>query len=92
MRTSQHLARAIGCILADFTPPGEVIIPAKVVERSKSHVAGEAYPASLGEEEAKGVVAHIKYAEWAHSVGEPFPEFLAESWKIGRDLKPRRRK
>src|SRR5262249_23536219 len=52
---SQHLATAIGLVIAEFgqpgKQPGKVTIPPKVIEKAKRHAAGEAYPTHLGEEE-----------------------------------------
>jgi hypothetical protein len=91
--TSQHLSRAISSVIADFTLPGEVTIPQKVLERAKNHAAGEAYPDCFGEETAKGIIAQLRLAfEPSQYPSPPMPEFLTEFWKIRRDLEPRRKR
>lgn len=88
--TGQHLATAIGLVIAAFSQRGKVTIPPKVIEKAKRHTAGEAYPTHLGEEEAKGIIALIKLAPapW----GPSYPEVYFEAYKIRRALEPRRRK
>ena len=88
--TGQHLATAIGRVIAELSQRGKVTIPPKVLEKAKRHTAGEAYPTHLGEEEAKGIIALIKLAPgpW----GPSYPEVYFEAYKIRRGLKSRRRK
>ena len=88
--TSRHLATAIGLVIAEFSQPGEVTIPPRVIEKAKRHIAGEAYPTRLGEEEAKVIIAVIRLAvnpqKWPrHS----YPGEM-EVWKIRRVLERRR--
>ena len=88
--TGQHLATAIGLVIAEFSQPGKVTIPPKVIEKAKRHAAGEAYPTHLGEEEAKGIIALIRLAPgpW----GPSYPEVYFQAYKIRCGLKSRRRK
>ena len=88
--TSRHLATAIGLVMAEFSQPGKVTIPPKVIEKAKRHTAGEAYSTRLGEEEAKGIIALLRLAPppW----GPSYPEVYFEAYKIRRALEPRRRK
>ena len=88
--TGQHLATAIGLVIAELSQPGKVTIPPKVLEKAKRHTAGEAYPTHLGEEEAKIIIAMIRLARgpW----GPSYPKTYLELYKIRRGLKSRRRK
>jgi hypothetical protein len=90
--TSQHLATAIGLVIAEFAQPGKVTIPPKVIEKAKRHAAGEAYPTHLGEEEAKVIIAMIRLALGPQRWGPSYPEIYFELYKIRRGLEPRRRK
>jgi len=89
--TSQHLARMISGIIADFTLPGEVTIPSRIIEwiKGSQNVAGEAYATCLGEEEARAAVWAIKIAE-KPSQGPPATEYETFFLKLKRDLTPRR--
>jgi hypothetical protein len=90
--TSEHLARSIEHIIAEYTlPGGKSTIPARVLEKAKTHIAGNAYPARLGEEEAKGIIAWFRLTPPPQQ-GVPYSEYLAVPWKIGRDLEPKRKK
>jgi hypothetical protein len=89
--TSQHLARLICAVMADFTQPGEVTIPPKVIEEAKRHPAGDAYPTHLGEDKAKGVIALIRLTD-SQWWGPNCPDVVLEVEKIQRDLRPKRRK
>jgi hypothetical protein len=94
--TSQHLATAIGLVIAEFgqpgKQPGKATIPPKVIEKAKRHAAGEAYPTHLGEEEAKVIIAMIRLALGPQRWGPSYPEIYFELYKIRRGLEPRRRK
>jgi hypothetical protein len=89
--TSQHLARLIRVVMADYTQPGEVTIPPKVIEEAKRHPAGDAYPTHLGEDKAKGIIALLRLTPEPGTWG-PYHEFEMEFWKTGRDLEPKRRR
>ena len=88
--TGQHLATAIGLVIAELSQRGKVTIPPKVLEKAKRHTAGDAYLTHLGEVEAKGIIALLKLAPapW----GPSYPEVYFEAYKIRRALEPRRRK
>jgi TraY domain len=90
--TSQHLARLIRAVMADFTQPGEVTIPPKVIEEAKRHPAGDAYPTHLGEDKAKGIIALIRLTPDWQWWGPNYPDVVLEVGKIRRDLEPKRRK
>jgi hypothetical protein len=92
--TSQHLARLICAVMADFTQPSEVTIPPKVIEEAKRHPAGDAYPTHLGEDKAKGIIALIRLTPdyWHQWWGPNYPDVVLEVGKIRRDLEPKRRK
>jgi len=89
--TSQNLAKTIGLVIADFTQPGEVSTPPKVIEKAKYHFAGEAYPTYFAEEKARGISALLRLAR-KPQIWPPYHDFETEFWKIQRDLKLRRRK
>src|SRR5262249_47254953 len=91
-----ELARAIGRVIAEFSPDADDVIPSKIVERARTHPAGEkAYLAHPGDEEARAIIMLLRTApppqrdlpylqsEWDHAL-----------WKIRRDLEhlQRRRK
>jgi hypothetical protein len=85
--TAQHLADAIGYVIGEFSPKDKVVVPPKVVERAKAHVAGRTYRARLGEEEARGVVAWLRLTPEPGEAGPPhYPEFWMEFSKIQRNL------
>ena len=88
--TGQHLATAIGLVIAEFAQPGKVTIPPKVIEKAKRHAAGEAYPTHLGEEEAKIIIAMIRLALGPQKWGPSYPEIYFELYKIRRGLESRR--
>jgi hypothetical protein len=90
--TSEHLARSIRAVMADFTKPGEVTIPPKVIEEAKRHPAGDAYPTQLGEDKAIGIIALIRLTPDWQWWGPNYPDFVLEVGKIRRDLEPKRRK
>src|SRR5262249_37007115 len=51
--TGRELARVIGHVMVEFSPDAEDVVPPKVLERAKTHIAGEAtYLAHPGDEEA----------------------------------------
>ena len=92
--TGRELARVIGHVMVEFSPDAEDVVPPKVLERAKTHIAGEpTYLAHPGDEEAKGIIAMLRLASdqpW----GTRDLEWEAELWKIRRDLErlERRRK
>ena len=90
--TSEHLARLIRAVMADFTQRGEVTIPPKVIEEAKRHPAGDAYPTHLGEDKAKGIIALIRLTPDWQWWGPNYPDVVLEVGKIRRDLEPKRRK
>jgi hypothetical protein len=100
--TNLHLAKAITCVMAALpeqswaASPGKLAIPPQVTASAKTHIAGEEYPAHLGEEEARGILGWFRHAEEAHKMQSVyphhFPEFLMEFWKPRRDLLKRRHK
>jgi hypothetical protein len=93
----EHLIKAIGgAMMGRFLPLGKAVIPRKVLERAKTHSAGNAYPTHLGEEVTQVIIGWFRIAEHTRrevdsAKGQwPFPEFLMEFERIERDLKPRR--
>jgi hypothetical protein len=90
--TSQHLAKLICAVMAEFTQPGELTIPPKVTEEAKRHPAGDAYPTHLGEDKAKGIIAAIRLTPDWQWWGPNCPDVVLELGKIRRDLGPKRRK
>jgi hypothetical protein len=87
--TSEHLARALGRIIAEYTLPGKSTTPSRVLEKAKEHFVGKDYPAHLGETEAEKMIAWFRLTPRPQ---EGNPEWYAVPWKIGRDLEPRRKK
>jgi hypothetical protein len=82
--TGRELARAISPVMAEFLSSADNVIPPKVLQRAKTHPAGEkAYLAHAGEEEARGVIVQLRLAR---APGELFSEWEHELWKIRRDL------
>jgi hypothetical protein len=74
--------------MAEFSSDADDVIPPKVIERAKTHPAGEkAYLAHSGVEEARGIVALLRLAQAPGELkGVPYFEWQAELWKIRRDL------
>jgi hypothetical protein len=80
--TSEHLAKAIGRVIAALTRPGKVIIPPEVIKKAKD-------PAHLGEEKAEGIIGLLKLpTEWR---GARVPEVFLWVRKIQHDLARKRK-
>jgi len=86
--TGRELARAISQVIAEFSSGADDVTPPKIVERAKTHIAGEkAYLAHPGDEEAKGIIMSLRLARGPHELkNAPYLEWEHQLWKIRRDL------
>ena len=80
--TSEHLARLICAVMADFTQPGEVTIPKKLSRKLSAILPATLTPLSLGEDKAKGIIALIRLrAGFGNGGGQTI---LMLCWKSGK--------
>jgi hypothetical protein len=84
--TNRELVRAIGHVMAEFSSVADDATPPKIIERAKTHPAGEkAYLDHPGYEEARGIIALLRLAQ-DPQILPVYSEWEVGLWKIRRDL------